>query len=143
MSAPAFESWCILELMGHRRMGGYVTEATLAGGSFLRIDVPEDDAGKKFTQFYPPASVYCMTPCSEEAARGVARANRPEPVHSYELPKLPEAKRPRFGDGVCPHGTPESHHCEACDPRGIDEDRCEHGVPPGETCEACDDSEPS
>jgi hypothetical protein len=120
VSAATFEGWAILELMGHRRMGGYVTEATLAGGSFLRIDVPEDDAGKKFTQFYPPASVYCMTPCSEEAARGVARANRPEPVHSYELAKLPAARRAPDepdddpGDEVCPHGVDVTDECDDC-----------------------------
>lgn len=91
--SESFEGWAVLELMGHRRMGGYVREAALAGGSFLRIDVPEDDAGKPFTQFYPPASVYCLTPCSEEAARGVARINRPEPVHAYELRQLPPAER--------------------------------------------------
>ena len=117
--SEAFEGWVVLELMGHRRMGGYVSEATLAGGAFLRIDVPEDDAGKQFTQFYPPASVYCMTPCSEEAARGVARSNRPEPVHSYELPKLPEASR-----------------VESDEPE--DADFCEHGIPPQEQCVRCE-----
>ncbi len=34
------EFWAILELMGHRRLGGYLSEQTVAGASFLRIDVP-------------------------------------------------------------------------------------------------------
>ena len=41
-----FASWAILELMGHRRLGGYVSETTLAGGAFLRIDVPGDEDGQ-------------------------------------------------------------------------------------------------
>lgn len=40
---PPFEGWAILELMGHRRLGGYVSEATVAGAGFLRIDVPGDE----------------------------------------------------------------------------------------------------
>lgn len=35
-----FEGWCVLELMGHRRLGGYVREQEIAGQGFLRIDVP-------------------------------------------------------------------------------------------------------
>jgi hypothetical protein len=44
-SKPPFEGWAFLELMGHRRLGGYVSEATVAGAGFLRIDVPGDDSG--------------------------------------------------------------------------------------------------
>lgn len=36
-----FEGWAILELMGHRRLGGYLTEQEIAGAAFIRIDIPE------------------------------------------------------------------------------------------------------
>jgi hypothetical protein len=82
-----FEGYAILELMGHRRLGGFVTEATLAGGAFIRIDIPGDADGEVHSsQFYSPGSVYCLTPCSEEAAKIVARSSRPQPVHTWELP---------------------------------------------------------
>lgn len=65
-----FNGWAVLELMGHRRLTGLVREVTLAGAGFLRIDVYEGAAEEaKATQFYPPSSVYCLTPTSEEAAR--------------------------------------------------------------------------
>lgn len=35
-----FEGWAILELMGHRRLAGYVREVELAGAGLLRLDVP-------------------------------------------------------------------------------------------------------
>lgn len=37
----SFEGYAILELMGHRRLGGYLREETIAGAAFIRIDVPE------------------------------------------------------------------------------------------------------
>lgn len=37
----SFTGWAILELMGHRRLGGYLSEQEIAGAAFIRIDVPE------------------------------------------------------------------------------------------------------
>lgn len=78
-----FAAWGILELMGHRRLAGYVQEAELAGHGLIRIDIPSDPP---VTQFYGAGSVYCLTPTTEEIARAVAATNRPEPVHRWELP---------------------------------------------------------
>jgi len=36
-----YEGWAILELMGHRRLAGYVRETELAGAGVIRLDVPE------------------------------------------------------------------------------------------------------
>ncbi len=82
-----FEGWCILELMGHRRLAGRVSEATIGGGSFIRIDVPGDESRPGATQFYAPGSVYAITPTTEEIARRVAAGCRPAPVEEWELPK--------------------------------------------------------
>lgn len=80
-----FASWCILELMGHRRLAGYVTEQEIAGVGLLRLDVPGDD-GTVATQFYHPSALYCLTPTTEETARAVAKVGRPAPVQVWELP---------------------------------------------------------
>lgn len=80
-----YEGWTILELMGHRRLGGYVREQEVAGAAFLRIDVPSEPP---VTQFYAPAAVYAMTPTTEEIARALAARMRPAPVHAYELTPL-------------------------------------------------------
>lgn len=112
---PAFEGWAILELMGHRRLGGYVSEATVAGAGFLRIDVPGDDGGADpdsmvATQFYSPSSVYCLTPVTEEMARAVAARNRPQPVQRWELPAV--AKATTTAAETC--GECDEMPCSAC-----------------------------
>ena len=91
--AETYEGWTILELMGHRRLGGHVREATIAGHGFLRIDVPGKD-GMVATQFIPPSSVYCLTPTTEAMARAGAARNVPEPVARWELPQLPSGAQP-------------------------------------------------
>jgi hypothetical protein len=76
--------WTILELMGHRRLGGLVREDTLAGAKVLRVEIPDGDGFT--TQFYGGGALYCVTPTTEELARAVAARNRPAPVHRWELP---------------------------------------------------------
>lgn len=82
-----FDEWAILELMGHRKLAGKVTEAAIGGGSFVRIDMPMND-GSMSTQFYSPGSIYCITPTTEEIARAMAKGYQPEPVNRWELKQL-------------------------------------------------------
>lgn len=100
--APAFEGWALLELMGHRRLAGYLTEVTIAGGAFVRIDVPAAEGGDqaKATQFYAPGAVYCITPTTEEIALAFARRNQPTPVTRWELepPKVIDQDDVDYGD---------------------------------------------
>jgi hypothetical protein len=84
MSTPTIDGPAVLELMGHRRLAGRVSEVLVGGATLLRIDVPRKD-GSTVTQFYSVSSVYCITPTTEEIARAVALANPPEPIHPWEL----------------------------------------------------------
>jgi hypothetical protein len=87
-SAPRpFEGWCIIELMGHRKLGGLLSEEEVAGAKMLRIDIPHPNETDRFraTQFYGGAAVYCITPTTEEIARAVANAYVPAPVTPWEI----------------------------------------------------------
>jgi hypothetical protein len=96
--AEAFEGWAILELMGHRRLAGWVSEQTLAGTTFIRLDIPAgeeetphalyDPSEQSYavTQFYSPAALYCLTPTTKDMALAVAKHNHPTPVQRWELP---------------------------------------------------------
>jgi hypothetical protein len=84
-SHETFTEWVILELMGHRRLAGLLTEQEIAGRGFLRLDIPSDPPT---TQLYNPQSVYCITPTSRELATQVAARNSPAPVQRWELPAL-------------------------------------------------------
>jgi hypothetical protein len=82
--SESFEQWAILELMGHVRLAGKVTEEEHFGAKLGRIDIPN---GEGFTtQWFSGGSIYRLTPTTEEIARGVALRNQPEPVHRWELP---------------------------------------------------------
>jgi len=95
VSDTAFEEWAIVELMGHRRLGGKVTEAELFGTSMLRLDIYDTgSADPKITQLYGGSAVYCVTPTTEAIARKVGAESMPRPVSRYELER---ASRPEPG----------------------------------------------
>jgi hypothetical protein len=75
--SESFEGWAVLELMGHRRLAGKLSEQNVGGAPFIRIDVPSEPP---VTQLYAPGAVYAITPCTEEVARAVASAIRTDPV---------------------------------------------------------------
>lgn len=95
----AWTGYAILELMGHRRLGGFLSEQVIAGATMLRIDVPAAcGEGVAATQFYSPAAIYAITPCGEAEARAVAARSQPQPVQRWEMPEASVPSLPRRRD---------------------------------------------
>ncbi len=80
-----FEGWAILELMGHKRLAGYVTEVEFAGSAMIRIDIPGDEEGDTASQLYNSSAMYCLTPTDETTARRVAKMSAMAPMTRWEL----------------------------------------------------------
>lgn len=91
-TASRFETWAIVEIMGHQKFAGFLTEETIAGSGMLRLDVPEFGALKGFTRYFNAASVYSITPTSEGLARQIGEGLQRQPVSLYELPDELRAK---------------------------------------------------
>ena len=66
-----YAGWAVLELMGHVKIAGFVTEVQLAGFGVLHVAIPNDQ-GSAWEQHIPPASLYRMTTVAEDVARRVA-----------------------------------------------------------------------
>ena len=64
-----FETWAIVELMGHRRVIGKISERTIGAATFLQVDILRPD-GQGFisSQLYNPSAIYCITPTDEVSA---------------------------------------------------------------------------
>ncbi len=85
--------WAIVELMGHVKLAGRLTEEEKFGAKMGRIDIPIDpppllDCDPEFvTQWFGGNSVYRITIVTEQVARDVAKKSRPEPVSPWDYPK--------------------------------------------------------
>ncbi len=96
-TAPAYEGWAILELMGHRQRAGQVREVEMAGGRMLRLDIPvQAEAGMPatVTEFYSAAALYALRPCSEELARNFAAERDPRPARPVHYRDAAVARLP-------------------------------------------------
>lgn len=88
--------WCLVELFGHQKIVGKVTETSIAGGAFLRVDVPEGAGKPAFTRFFGPGAIYSINPTTESLAREMLLMYRNEPVSRFYLPQIEEKVRPSF-----------------------------------------------
>lgn len=91
MSEQQFEQWAIVELFGHQRVAGRVTEQTIGGCAFVRVDVPACEevpglpATQAFTKLYGQGAIYAVTFVDEAAARVTARQLRIQPIDTWQL----------------------------------------------------------
>lgn len=94
MSSPeTAKGWCVLELMGHRKLAGFLTD----DDGLVRIDVYledpdlEDERLPIATQWYGRHAVYCITASTKELCLQLAAAHQPQPVGRWELPERAES----------------------------------------------------
>lgn len=64
--------WFIVELLGHVRLVGVVCEVEAFGGKLGRVDALQPD-GSTVTQFFNAASIYRLTPTTEETAKALVQ----------------------------------------------------------------------
>lgn len=118
-----FESWAVVELLGHRKEVGFVVTQAFGPAVLFRIDVPElperdymlespeyvdgrfcpvgtkvrRQASSARSCLVAPASLYAINPCSEETAMKVIERSVARPLIILELPEqaaLPAHEEP-------------------------------------------------
>lgn len=93
-----FETWAVVEVMGHSRYAGYCVEQAIGGASFLRVDIPAMGDKPAFTKILGTGSIFAITPCDEAFARAMAASFRATPFNVYEMPQLPHREKRDVSD---------------------------------------------
>lgn len=96
-----FDAWAIVEVFGHSKFAGRVTEQAIGGASFVRVDVPQVDSSPAFTKLFGASAIYSITPVTEDLARKAVKACHSEPISVY----IPEARRLPGSTGIASHAT--------------------------------------
>lgn len=81
--ADKFEAWGLVELMGHQRVAGRLSEQPLGGGNLLRVDIPNGETFR--TAYYGASAIYAVQITDEAAARKLADGQGTRPPYAYEL----------------------------------------------------------
>lgn len=93
MAGTPFEEFALVELFGHNRIAGKVTEAEIGGGKFIRVDVPQIGELQPVTRFYSPAAIYGITPLTEETCIGLAASLRAAPMNKWDAQQVLDSHR--------------------------------------------------
>lgn len=80
----------LVELFGHTRIAGQVSEHSLGGNTMIRIDVPETKINPKFTKFVNTSAVYAINPIAEDMMIQMADEIQAKPIFSYDLRDVQE-----------------------------------------------------
>ena len=85
MSEPteSFACWAIVELLGHVRLVGRVSEEERFGTKMGRIDIPQPGGGS-LTQYFSANSIYRLTVTTEAFARKCAAQTGPAPALPWD-----------------------------------------------------------
>jgi len=78
--------WAVVEVMGHARYAGRVSEYTQLGVPLVRVEVPAVGGEEAFDKLLGPTAIFRVTPCSKEAATEAARQFRVTPLALVDLP---------------------------------------------------------
>jgi len=97
MTPEKFEVHAIVELFGHNKIAGKVTEQTLGGSTMIRIDVPNTKSSPSFTRLLHINAVYAINPVTEEVATQYAENLKVMPIQSWDarevLNRIDEQKK--------------------------------------------------
>lgn len=105
MNSTPFEQWAIVELFGHTKIAGKLTEQTIGGCAFVRVDVPEVVSSDGttlpgFTKLFGQGAIYAISFVDEATAQISAREIQSQPVSVWSLRQglegLPAASRQRL-----------------------------------------------
>jgi len=80
------ELWAIVEVMGHAKYAGKVSEYTELGVPLVRVEVPASDGRPAFEKLLGASAIFRITPCTKEAAETAAHQFRVEPLALVQLP---------------------------------------------------------
>lgn len=62
------DCWAVVELMGHQRIAGKISERTVAGTPMLQVDVPAVGEVPAYSRLLGGTAIYAINPCDEEVA---------------------------------------------------------------------------
>lgn len=83
-----FDLFAIVELFGHNKIAGRVTEQSIGVATFIRVDVPDTTTQPKFSRLLNPSAIYAINPVTEEVATAMAENIAVKPIESWDIREM-------------------------------------------------------
>lgn len=83
-----FEIWALVELMGHNKIAGRVSEHKFGNQSMLRVDVPAVNNLPAFSKIIAVNAVYAINPLTEQDCTEYAAKLKSKPLDVWDMQNL-------------------------------------------------------
>lgn len=77
--------FALVELFGHQKIAGTVSDCTVGSASFVRVDVPAIGEREGFTRMFNPSAIYGINPVTEDTMLALASSLRSTPVVTWDV----------------------------------------------------------
>lgn len=129
MEAKEVRFWAIVELMGHQKIAGELSEFVMGGSSFIRVDVPETESQPSYTRFLTDKAIYAINPVTEEVAKLKAEQLQNRPIESWDFQSMLKKQLQLEGKIIVPAAgnvvTVESVYTPSAEDLEEDDDMCQ------------------
>ena len=88
MQQEKLDLWALVELFGHSKIAGRITEQNIAGTNMLRVDVPETSTQPAFTRFFGASAIYAINPTDETTAKYYADKLQTRPIDTWDVREM-------------------------------------------------------
>jgi len=96
-TSPQAEPLCaVIELFGHTRVAGQITESPLGGGALIRLTVPASGSYPAHTRDLNPKAIYAIHYCDQAAMISALPSCQPSPVVQIVKAEVAEAYEERL-----------------------------------------------
>jgi len=93
-----FEFWAIVELFGHQKIAGRLTEKPKGSVIFFQIDVPDGHGQIKYSRIINASSIYAINPTDKETVLKIC-GQTPFDTNRPAIPYIPEKREPMVQAG--------------------------------------------
>lgn len=80
--------FAIVELFGHQKIAGKVSEHTVGSATFIRVDVPAINEQPSFTRLLNPSAIYAINPVTESVATAKAQQLKTAPIEAWDIREM-------------------------------------------------------
>ena len=121
MSDEKLDQWGVVDLFGHTRLAGKISEYAFGGDSFVRVDVPSVKGIPEHTRLFGKGAIYSISFTSQEIAEGVARNCESKPVSVYQFDQETQARMRALPVPIDGNGDPDDFDDDDDDISGFEE----------------------
>lgn len=87
------ELFAIVELFGHSKLAGKITEQSVGSSTFIRVDVPETKRQPSFSRIVNPSAIYALNPVTKEVMEQMAASIEEAPLEAWDISRMTEKLR--------------------------------------------------